>query len=154
MLLGCVQRWTTPNEEERVTEAEARAMVAESHRGVLATIRRDGRPQLSNVSYALDQADGLIKISTSRPRAKVHNVRRDPRVSMSVQGDNWHQYLVVDGSAALHEDDPLPALRELYELIRGGPHPNWAEFDDAMRREQRLILAIHVERMYPLSRER
>jgi hypothetical protein len=75
-------------------------------------------------------------------------------VSMSVQGDNWHQYLVVDGIAALHEDDPLPALRELYELIRGGPHPNWAEFDDAMRREQRLILAIHVERMYPLSRER
>lgn len=137
-----------------MTEAEAREFVARYHRGVLATIKRDGRPQLSNVSYALDAADGLIKVSTSRPRAKVYNVRRDARVSMSVQGDTWQQYLVVDGTAELHEDKPIPALRDLYELIRGGPHPNWAEFEEAMRREQRLILAIRIERMYPLDRQR
>jgi len=136
-----------------VTEAEARAFVAQYHRGVLATNKRDGRPQLSNISYALDEADGLIKISTSRPKAKVHNVRRDPRVSMSVQGDTWHNYLVVEGQAELHETDPIPALRDLYQLIRGEPHPNWAEFEEAMRREQRLILAIRIERMYPLGRE-
>jgi uncharacterized protein len=137
-----------------VTEAEARAFVARYHQGVLATIKRDGRPQLSNISYALDEADGLIKISTARPRAKVLNARRDPRVSMSVQGENWHQYLVVEGTAEIHETDPIPALRHLYELIRGEPHPNWAEFEDAMRRDQRLILAIRIERLYPLSRER
>ena len=137
-----------------MTEAEARAFVARYHRGVLATIKRDGRPQLSNISYALDEADGLIKISTARPRAKVLNVRRDPRVSLSVQGDTWQQYLVVEGTAELHEDDQIPALRRLYEMIRGAPHPNWAEFDEAMRREQRLILAIRMERLYPLDRER
>ena len=136
-----------------MTEDEARAFVARFHQGVLATIKRDGRPQLSNISYALDERDGLIKISTGRARAKVKNARRDPRVSMSVQGENWHQYLVVEGKAELYEDDPIPALRELYQMIRGAPHPNWAEFDEAMRAQQRLIFAIRIERMYPLGRE-
>ncbi len=81
-------------------------------------------------------------------------MRRDPRVSLSVQGDTWQQYLVVEGTAELHEDDQIPALRRLYEMIRGAPHPNWAEFDEAMRREQRLILTIRMERLYPLDRER
>jgi PPOX class probable F420-dependent enzyme len=139
--------------EGSVTEEEARAFVARYHQGVLATMKRDGRPQLSNISYALDGRDGLIKISTGRTRAKVYNARRDPRVSMSVQGENWHQYLVVEGTAELHEDDPIPALRDLYLLIRGGPHPNWAEFDEAMRAQQRLIFAIRIERLYPLGRE-
>ncbi|HEY7066485.1 MAG TPA: PPOX class F420-dependent oxidoreductase [Chloroflexota bacterium] len=136
-----------------MTEEEARAFVARYHQGVLATIKRDGRPQMSNISYALDPSDGLIKVSTGAGRAKVRNARRDPRVSMSVQGDNWHQYLVVEGTAELQEQDPLPALRRLYEMIRGAPHPDWDEFDQAMCDQRRLIFAIRIERMYPLGRE-
>ena len=137
-----------------MTEAEGRAFVARHHKGVLATIKRDGRPQMSNISYALDPSDGLIKISTGAGRAKVRNARRDPRVSMSVQGDTWQQYLVVEGTAELRDQDPIPALRRLYEMIRGAPHPNWDEFDQAMRDQQRLIFGIRIERMYPLDRER
>jgi hypothetical protein len=134
-----------------MTEDEARAFVARHHQAVLATLKRDGRPQLSNISYAVDH-DGLIKISTARTRAKVHNLRRDPRASLAVQGDNWHEYLVVEGTAQIQDDDPIPGLRRLYQLIRGAPHPNWDEFDEAMRREQRVILAITMDRFYPLER--
>jgi PPOX class probable F420-dependent enzyme len=133
-----------------MTEAEARAFVARHHRAVLATIKRDGRPQLSNIVYALDD-DGRIKISTTATRAKTYNVRRDPRVSLAVQGDTWQEYLVVEGTAEILEGNVLADLRRVYEKIRG-PHPNWAEFDAAMIRERRLLLAITIERFYPLDR--
>ena len=133
-----------------MTEAEARAFVARHHRAVLATIKRDGRPQLSNIVYALDD-DGRIKISTTATRAKTYNVRRDPRVALAVQGDTWQEYLVVEGTAEILEGNVLADLRRVYEKIRG-PHPNWAEFDAAMIRERRLLLALTIVRFYPLDR--
>ena len=131
-------------------EAEARAFVARHHRGVLATLKRDGRPQLSNVVYALDD-DGRIKMSTTATRAKARNLRRDPRASLSVQGDTWQEYLVVEGTAEVLDGDVLADLRRVYEKIAGRPHPNWTEFDEAMRREGRVLLAISIDRLYPLA---
>jgi PPOX class probable F420-dependent enzyme len=130
---------------------EARDFIAKNNRGVLATIKRDGRPQLSNVAYALDD-DGLIKISVTRDRAKTRNLQRDPRASLDVLSENWYQYLVVDGTAEIQEGPNLLAdLRRIYEKITGKPHPNWAEFDEAMVRDQRVLLALKIERMYPLD---
>jgi PPOX class probable F420-dependent enzyme len=133
-------------------EEQAVDFVAKNHRGVLATIKRDGRPQLSNVSYALD-GDGRIKISTTRSRAKARNLGRDPRASLSVQGDDWHQYIVVEATADVQSGPNVAAdLRRIYEMVRGEPHPNWAEFDEAMVREGRVVLALTIERLYPLAR--
>ena len=134
-----------------MTESEARAFVGRHHRGVLATLKRDGRPQLSNVVYALDD-DGRIKVSTTRTRAKARNLRRDPRVSLAVQGDTWQEYLVVEGTAEVLDGDVLADLRRVYEKVQGQPHPNWAEFDAAMRRDGRVLIAITIERYYPLER--
>lgn len=134
-----------------MTPEEAREFVRRNHRAVLATIRRDGRPQMSNISYLLDD-DGLIKISTSETRAKTLNLRRDPRASLSVQGDSWYQYLCVDGLARIRDGNPLAELRHVYERIAGKPHPNWAEFDQAMIDERRVLLEITVDRLYPLNR--
>ena len=131
---------------------EARDFVARNHRGVLATLKRDGRPQLSNVAYALDQ-DGRIKISVTRDRAKTRNLLRDPRASMTVLGDDWYQYIVVEARAEVQDDPKVVAdLRRVYEMIRGQPHPNWAEFDEAMVREGRVLLALTIERLYPLNK--
>lgn len=38
-----------------------------------------------------------------------------------------------------------------YEAASGGPHPNWEEYDQAMRDEKRVLAIINVERMYPIS---
>ncbi len=121
-----------------------------NHRGVLATLKRDGRPQLSNISYMLDD-DGTIKISTTSDRAKTRNVRRDPRVSMLALSDNWYRYIVVEGIGSIIEQNVLPELRCVYEAIAGKPHPNWQEFDEAMVRDKRVILRITIEKMYPLE---
>ena len=134
-----------------MNEAQARDFIARSHRGVLATIKRDGRPQMSNVSYTLDD-DGLIKISVTQDRAKTRNARRDPRVSMTILGDNWYEYVVIEGTAEIRDgQDVLVELRRVYERITGKPHPNWQEFDEAMVRDRRCVLAVTIERIYPLT---
>lgn len=129
---------------------EALRYLRGNHRGVLATLKRDGRPQLSNVSYMVD-VDGQVKISVTRDLAKTRNVQRDPRVSMTVVGDNWYEYVVVEGTGRIIEEEVLPLLRHVYVGVTGTPHPNWDEFDDAMVRDGRVVLAITVDRLYPLD---
>ena len=129
---------------------EALAYLRANHRGLLATLKRDGRPQLSHVAYMLDD-DGAIKISVTEDRAKTRNTRRDPRVSLSVVGENWYQYVVVEGMATIVDVDPVPLLRHVYEAVSGKPHPKWQEFDEAMVRDRRVVLTISVDRLYPLS---
>src|SRR5690242_6428901 len=107
-----------------MNEQETRDLIARSHRCVLATIRRDGRPQLSHVAYALD-GDGKLKISVTQDRAKTKNVQRDPRVTLTVETENWWQYVALEGRAEIQDQDPLPDLRRVYEMIAGKPHPNW-----------------------------
>ena len=125
----------------------ARPFLKVRHDGILATIKRDGRPQLSNILYFLDE-DGRIKISVTQTRAKTLNLRRDPRASLHVQGRDRYEYLVADGAARLIEGDGLgEALRHYYRKVRGD-HPDWAEYDAAMVKEQRLLLSISVERAY------
>ena len=126
---------------------QARRFLKVRHDGILATIKRDGRPQLSNILYLLDD-DGRLKISVTQTRAKTHNLRRDPRASLHVQGRDRYEYLVAEGTAQLIEGAGLAeALRHYYRKIRG-EHPDWAEYDAAMIEEQRLLLSISVDRAY------
>jgi PPOX class probable F420-dependent enzyme len=134
-----------------VNAEQARELIGRHHRAVLATIRRDGRPQLSSVSYVLDH-DGRIRISVTRDRAKTRNLRRDPRATLEILSDDWHQYVVVDATVEVEEGPTvLSDLRRVYQLIAGKPHPDWAEFDAAMVRDGRCLLALTVERLYPLT---
>src|ERR1700737_2247635 len=125
----------------------ARHFLKVRHDGILVTIKRDGRPQLSNILYFVDD-DGRVKISVTQTRAKTHNLRRDPRASLHVQGRDRYEYLVAEGTAQLFEGAGLAeALRHYYRKVRGDP-PDWAENDPAMIKEQRLLLSISVERAY------
>ncbi len=125
----------------------ARQFLKVRHDGILVTIKRDGRPQLSNILYFLDE-DGRLKISVTQTRVKTRNLRRDPRASLHVQGRDRYEYLVAEGTALLIEGDALAeALRHYYRKVRG-EHPDWADYDTAMVREQRLLLSISVERAY------
>ncbi|HEY4845025.1 MAG TPA: PPOX class F420-dependent oxidoreductase [Candidatus Dormibacteraeota bacterium] len=129
----------------------ARHFLKVRHDGILVTIKRDGRPQLSNILYFVDD-DGRVKISVTQTRAKTHNLRRDPRASLHVQGRDRYEYLVAEGTAHLVEDAGLAeALRHYYRKVRG-EHPDWTEYDAAMLADQRLLLAITVDRAYGVLR--
>ena len=134
-----------------VDRDELLEFVRSRHRGLLATTRRDGRPQLSPMTCELDN-EGRIVVSTYPDRAKANNARRDPRVSIVVQSDDWNgEYVQVDGQAeVLDMPDALDGLVEYFRCI-SGEHPNWDEYRDAMRLQGKSLVRISVERWGPIS---
>jgi PPOX class probable F420-dependent enzyme len=83
---------------------------------VLATVARDGRPQLSNVLYVPDAESRLVRMSTTADRLKARNLARDPRAALHVSGrDFWH-YALAEGGVTLSAVASSPgddACREL-----------------------------------------
>lgn len=131
-------------------------LLRERSAGVLVTLRRDGRPQLSNVNYAFDADRQLIRISTTDDRAKVQNLRRDPRASFHVSSQDFWTYAVVEGTVELSPvaGDPTDAtVEELIDLYRSvqGEHPDWADYRAAMVRDHRLVVRLHAERAYGVA---
>ena len=127
--------------------------LAGHHWGVLVTLRRDGRPQLSNVGYAFDPDDGVVRVSVTADRAKTRNLQRDPRVSLHVTSKDFWTWVVVDGTADLPPvaADPKDAtVEELVTYYRGisGEHPDWEEYRAAMVRDRRLVVRLRPEHAY------
>ena len=115
-------------------------------RSVLVTLRRDGRPQLSNVVHRVGD-DGLVRVSTTAGRAKTHNLRRTPWAALKVDGDSFWSYAVLEGTVALSEvaaDPGDDTVAELVELYRGisGEHPAWDDYRATMVADQRLVVRI------------
>lgn len=121
--------------------------------GVLATVKRDGRPQLSNINFWYDEPHALVKISITDDRAKTRNIRRDPRVSLHVSSKDGWAYTVVEGTAQLSEVATAPddeAVEELVELYRSlaGEHPDWDDYRRAMVADKRVVLRLPIDRVY------
>ncbi|MEU8251531.1 PPOX class F420-dependent oxidoreductase [Nonomuraea sp. NPDC048916] len=121
------------------------------HHGLLVTTRKDGRPQLSPVSCGVDDG-GRIVVSTYPARAKTRNARRDERASICVLSDDWDgPYVQVDGRAeVLDMPEALDALVDYYRCI-AGEHPDWDEYRDAMRRQGKSLIRIHIDRWGPVA---
>ncbi|WP_405592672.1 PPOX class F420-dependent oxidoreductase [Streptomyces sp. NBC_01092] len=133
------------------------ALLAQSHGGVLVTLKRDGRPQLSNVSHAYYPDERIIRVSITDDRAKTRNLRRDPRASYHVTTPDRWAYAVAEGTADLSPvaRDPYDAtVEELVRLYRDvqGEHPDWDDYRAAMVRDGRLVLRLRVERAYGIPK--
>jgi PPOX class probable F420-dependent enzyme len=132
--------------------SEALDFIRDRKQGVLNTIRSNGRPQLSNILFLLGD-DGVVRISVTDDRAKTRNLRRDPRASLYVLGDNFYQYVVVDAQAELMpvaadpHDATVEALVAYYRAAMG-EHPDWDEYRASMVNDRRLIVMLHPERAY------
>ncbi len=129
------------------------AFVTENRRGVLATVKRDGRPQLSNVGYAYDEADGLVRVSVTADRAKTRNLERDPRVTLHVTSRDFWTWVAVEGTAELTPVATGPhdaTVEELITYYRGvsGEHEDWDEYRTAMVAERRLVVRFRPEHAY------
>jgi PPOX class probable F420-dependent enzyme len=135
-------------------EDKLKALLSSKHHGVLVTIKRDGRPQLSNVAYDFDGE--VIRISVTDGRAKTKNLLRDPRASFHVANETFYSYAVAEGTATLSDvatepdDDATNELVELYRAI-SGEHPDWDEYRAAMISDKRRVVRIPVERVYGMA---
>ena len=132
------------------------ALLERSTLGVLTTLKRDGRPQLSNVTYTFDPATMLIRVSVTDGRAKTANLRRDPRASFYTTAADFGAYVVAEGDADLSpvatatDDATVDELVDLYRTI-SGEHPDWDEYREAMVAEKRIVLRLRVTRVYGMA---
>ena len=121
-------------------------------KGVLITLKADGRPQSSNITYAVD-ADGVIGISITAGRAKAKNLARDARASVHINRDDFWAYAVLEGDAELlpvatdPHDATVDALVELYRSV-AGEHPDWDEYRAAMVSDERLMIRLRPTHAY------
>lgn len=140
-----------------MTDDNLRDLIADSNLATLATIRRDGRPQLSNVSYTYDRERDLIRVSVTGGRAKTANLRRDSRATILVNAKDGWSYAAADVTAtvlpvaAAPDDDSVEELVSIYRSI-GGEHSDWDDYRRAMVEDHRLPLHLHVDRVYGLVR--
>jgi PPOX class probable F420-dependent enzyme len=127
---------------------EARSFLRQHHRGVLSTLRADGRPQMSAVSVALDEG-GCAAISTRETAYKVRHIRRRPDVSLFVMSDDFWNWIQVDGTATvLSLPDAMEPLVELYRTV-AGEHPDWDDYRRSMQEQQRVVVRIAIDRAGP-----
>ena len=120
--------------------------------GTLITLKSDGRPQSSNIVFAVGD-DDVIRISVTDDRAKTTNLRRDPRASLHVNRDDFWAYVVIEADVTMlpvaesPDDATADALVEYYRTV-AGEHTNWAEYRQAMVDDHRLLLELRPTHAY------
>lgn len=135
------------------TEFDPHALLAEARLGVLATIKKDGLPQLSPVTPFYDREAGTISVSMTEGRAKTANLRRDPRAALEVTSSDGWGWATAEGTVTLTGPGASPDSPEVEALVEyyrraAGEHPDWTEYRETMVADRRVLMTMAVERVY------
>jgi PPOX class probable F420-dependent enzyme len=119
---------------------------------VLVTIRRNGRPQLSNVLHHVFD-DGVIRISITADRAKYHNLVREPWAALHISRPDFFAYAVLEGDVELTPVAAQPADATVDELVAyyraaNGEHDNWDDYRRSMVADHRVIVRFRPNHAY------
>jgi PPOX class probable F420-dependent enzyme len=132
-----------------MSAAHAQQFLRDHHRAILATLRADGRPQLSPVLCAVDD-QGRVLISTRETAVKTRNLRRDPFASLCAFSDGFFgEWVQAEGTAeVISLPDAMDLLVDYYRMT-SGEHPDWSDYRAAMVRDRRVIVRVTVSRAGP-----
>jgi PPOX class probable F420-dependent enzyme len=122
--------------------AEALAFARKNPHAVLATMKRDGTPQLSPVLVGVDSQDRLV-VSTRESAMKTLNVRRDPRAWLCVLNDRFFgDWAQLSGDVEVVSlPEAMEPLVEYYRSI-SGEHPDWNDYRTAMIKQRRCLIRV------------
>jgi len=100
---------------DQLTES-ALDLLASHAVATVATLNSNGSPHLSLAWVGVE--DGEIVFGTLNDQRKLRNLRRDPRVSLTIQSDRineWglREYLVLDGIARVTDGGAAELLQRL-----------------------------------------
>jgi len=129
---------------------EAREYIRANHHAILATMRRDGTPQMSPVGVAVDD-DGRVIVSSRETAIKTKNVRRDPRAWVCVFPDSFWggRFIQVEGRVTVVSlPEAMEPLVDYYRKI-SGEHPDWNDYRAAMERDKRVLIRLDLTRAGP-----
>ena len=128
------------------------AFLKENTFAVLSVLRKNGAAQLSVVNTGPFR-DG-VAFTTLPGRAKLNNLRQNPRCSLLVSQNDWRGYVVLEGQATIMDaettgsDELRDAFREVFRVASHSEHPNWPEFDQAMIDQNRAIVIVVPDHVY------
>ena len=119
---------------------------------VLSTFRKNGAVQLSIVTVVYYKGGACF--TTTSDRAKFYNMKRDPRCSLLISGSDWRPYVVLEGTADIYFTDNTEenilkhVLRDVYRSAAKKEHPDWDEYDQAMKDDNRAAIVIVPDKVY------
>jgi PPOX class probable F420-dependent enzyme len=121
---------------------KARAFLQERHFAVLATLNKDGTPQLTTMWYLL-QGD-TIMMNTKAGRIKDHNMKRDPHIAICVE--DGYNYVTISGTVTMIEDQET-AHQDIFRLAVRNHDEQKAkrQMEEQFSKEQRITLHLSLE---------
>lgn len=128
-------------------------LIAHNNQGILAAVIRAGYPHLTNVLYVWNPAQRTASVSTTADRVKGRILRRHPRAALHVAGSHFWSYAVAECDADVSDVATSPGdetCRELLEVHSAfyGKMPDEAAFFAQMIEARRLVVRLHVKRLY------
>ena len=124
------------------------AFLAPPRHAVIATNRADGPPQLTPVWYLYE--DGRMYISAGVNTVKVRNLRRDPQVTVCVDGGHPDaRYVILQGTVTIVEPGEEQQEEMRWRIIRHY-HEEEAEarrYYESMRDSLSVLLVLQPDRM-------
>ena len=136
---------------------DVRPFLGNHHRGVIGTRRANGATH-SSIVVCGAYRDQAVFVSVRGSSAKVRNLRRDPHCTVLAVTDDWRSYAVIEGTSQLFDARNTDAeelrvmLREAYQACGDADHPDWEEYDEAMVRQDAVVVLVRPERVYGLIR--
>jgi PPOX class probable F420-dependent enzyme len=140
------------NQEDVMEITDAQKFLQENHRGCIAVRQKDGWPQMTLVTPGIDP-EGRVIITSRGTTYKLKHLRRDPRVSMLIFGEQYSgsKFVQIHGTAEIIDlPDAMDILIYWYKQLRG-EHKNWDEYRKQMVDQKRAIIRVKIDKVGPQS---
>ena len=126
-------------------QQELNHFLAEPRIAVMATINRDGSPQLTPNWYYYDGTQ--LTFVTTKERIKFFNLRRDSRMSVCIYDSPLaSEYVVIRGRASIRDegfwDDARHSINRYVEPQRVD------EYIERWKTQPRILVTLTPERIY------
>lgn len=135
--------------------ADAQKFIKDNHRACIAVRQKDGWPQMTLVTPGID-AEGRVILTSRGTTYKVKHLRRDPKVSMLIFGEQFSgsKFVQIHGSAEVVDlPQAMDGLIDWHESVRG-EHKNWEDYKQQVTDEKRVLIRINIEKVGPQSIKR
>lgn len=101
---------------------DLQAFLRKPRQAVVGTVRTDGAPVTTACWYAL-QNDGRILLTMDRDSHRLRHLRGEPRLALTILGDDWYSQLSLMGRAVeVREDPELADIDALSQHYLGEPY--------------------------------
>lgn len=123
---------------------EVRAFLEQPRLCVMATINRDGSPQLTTMWF--DFVDDVVVLNMTRGLVKERNLRRDPRMAICVE--EGARYVTLEGRAEIIEDRAIQEAEVRRMATRYNGPRRGARHWQTIAHQDRLGIHMRVDRLH------